>query len=512
MALVRLDFQNFLPSPPTKTEIKEQSEYAKKLDSMSLTDLLILRWGLQWRSTARVKQTPPPEFETGDKPFWGLRSGRGFGKTLTAANWQGMEAVLNKRTLHAVIAPTYDDARYTCFEGPTGLISQIPEPLIVDQNKALPSLTLYNGSNIRGFAADTPNRLRGPQYHTAWGEEIASWKYPKEAWSNIEFGLRLGNMPRMVWTSTPRPTPFMRERNADKRAVVIAGSTYENRANLTNLFYENVAKYEGTAIGRQEIYGEILDPEESGFVKRSQWKLWPANKPAPKFHFIVLSLDTAFTEKTYEKKTQTTDPTAATVWGLFHHDGTENVMLLDAWEEHLGFPQLVDRVKREMAFTYGDLDEPKMRPIIKGPSAPRHQGRRPDLILIEDKGSGISLRQSLASEKIFSEAYNPGNLDKLSRLHIVSPMFSHRRVWALESAVHKGRFRNWAEPVVSQVCTYVGEGSVEHDDLLDTTTQALRLFMDKFRMVFTVRVDPEDLKKQILAERFKKRPINPYSE
>lgn len=511
MALVKIDFseRNTLP----KAEKKELSDFAKSLDDMSIEELLILDWGVTWRSTARRKQLPPPEFLDNTKPIWGLRSGRGFGKTLTAANWQGLEACLREDTIHAVIAPTHDDARHTCFEGVTGLLNVIPEPLIVDHNKALPSITLYNGSFIRGFAGDTPNRLRGPQYHTAWCEEIASWQYPKEAWSNIEFGLRLGKSPRMVWTSTPRPTPFMRDRNGDKRAIVVSGSTYENRANLTGLFYDNVAKYEGTAIGRQELWGELLDPEEAGFVKRSQWRLWSAKKPLPRFRFLIMSLDTAFTDKTHDKKTQTSDFTACSVWGMFEHEKQDHVMLLDCWEDRLGFPQLVARVKKEKKFTYGDQDEPLVKPLIKSLETPRHQGRPVDLILIEEKGSGISLRQSLASENIFTESYNPGKLDKLSRLHIVSPMFAAGRVWAVESESQSGQPRTFMDPLISQVCSFVGEGSVEYDDLLDTATQALRLIMDKFRMVFTVKVDPEELKRRLLAEKYKsKRVINPYAE
>lgn len=514
MALRKLDFTGVREDRKlTNEERKEISEFERRLDELSYEELLILDWGTQWRSTARKKQIAPPEFIDGSKPIWGLRSGRGFGKTLTAAHWIGMEAALNENQREIVVAPTYDDVRQTCFEGVTGLLAVIPEPLIYDHNKALPSLTLYNGTFIRGFAADSPNRLRGPQGHNAWCEEIASWQYPKEAWSNIEFGLRLGKQPRMVWTSTPRPTPFMRDRNNDKRAIVIAGSTYENRANLTQMFYDNVAKYEGTAIGRQELWGEILDPEEAGFVKRSQWRLWPAKKPLPKFSFLVMSLDTAFTEHTHDKKTQTSDPTAASVWGAFEHDKMLHVMLLDCWEDRLGFPALVARVKKEKKYTYGDADEPLIKPLYGTKESPRHQGRPVDLILIEDKGSGISLRQSLAVENIFTESYNPGKLDKLSRLHIVSPMFAAGRVWAVESESHSGQPRSWADPLITQVCSFVGEGSIEHDDLLDTATQALRLFMDKFKMVFTVKVDPEELKRKLLAEKYKaKQVVNPYAE
>jgi predicted phage terminase large subunit-like protein len=185
-------------------------------------------------------------------------------------------------------------------------------------------------------------------------------------------------------------------------------------------------------------------------------------------------------------------------------------MLLDCWEDMLGFPALVKKVKIEREYTYGDSKEPMLKPIVSGPARPRHQGRKPDEILIEDKGSGISLRQQLAAEQILTQLYMP-DTDKLSRLHAVSPMFAHRRVWAVESDSIAGQPRAWAEPLIIQVCSYVGPGSIEHDDLLDTSTQALKKIMDGWRMTFTVPRDP-DLEKREQLEREKRKALktNPY--
>lgn len=495
---------------------EELSEYKEVLEGFTAEELHFLRWRICWKAMAREKQLPPEEFDSLEKTIWGIRSGRGFGKTLAAANWLGIEACLSP-SHYAVVSPTHDDVRYTCFEGPTGLYSCVPPQLIVDRNSGLPSCTLWNGSIIRGFAGDTPERLRGPQHAAAWCDEIASWKYPQQAWDNLMFGLRLGEAPRLVWTGTPKPTPFVRRLQEEKKSVVVVGSTYENRANLTEFFYENIAKYEGTKVGRQELYGEVLDPEEEGFVKRSQWRLWPFDKPLPKFQYIIMSLDTAFTEATHDKKSQVNDPTACSVWGMFElrrgKKSEKHALLLDCWEEFYGLPELIKRVKREMLLTYGDADEPLLRAkIVPKAQRPRHQGRKVDLLLIEDKGSGISLRQSLATENILTEGYNPGREDKLTRLHVVSPMWAHSRVWAVESELNRGTFKNWSEPLISQVCSYVGEGSTEYDDLLDTTTQALRLLMDKFFGPFTVQVEPGEMARQkALAEQHRRsRRRNPY--
>lgn len=495
-----------VPYKKLNLESLSRASLRKRLDEFTTPELHYLRWKLEWRARARRKQLAPE----GNWSIWGIRSGRGFGKTLTAANWLGQLACEISNGYFAVVAPTYGDVRYTCFEGETGLLNVIPKDLIADLSLSLPSITLVNGSLIRGFAGDSPERLRGPQHHAAWCDEIASWKYPETAWDNLMFGLRLGDNPQVCWTSTPKPKPFVRALSEDPRTVLITGSTYENSENLPDTYFQNVAKYEGTNVGRQELWGELLDPEEAGFVKRSQWRLWRAGRPLPKFKYIVMSLDTAFTERTFDKKKQENDPTACSVWGLFEHEKKLNAMLLDCWEDRLGFPALMRRVKKERLLTYGDNNEPRLR-IVGRPVS--HQGRKPDLILIEEKGSGISLRQALAVENILTQEYNPGRMDKLSRLHAVSPLFAHGRVWAVESDIKSGQPKSWANPLISQVCSFVGEGSIEHDDLLDTTTQALKLLMDKFFGPLEFKPDVEDIMRQQAIARIQRlKQRNPYGE
>lgn len=495
---------------------KSLNQYKKDLLEFTEEELHFLRWRMMWKSMARQKQLPPKEFEDFTKAIWGIRSGRGFGKTLSAANWIGGDAC-SVPGLYAVVAPTHDDVRYTCFEGPTGLYSVVPSCLIADTNSSLPSLTLWNGSFIRGFAGDTPERLRGPQHHKAWCDEIASWKYPQDAWDNLWFGLRLGDHPQVLWTGTPKPTPFMRRLVNDENAVTVVGSTYENRENLTESFFQNVAKYEGTKVGRQELWGELLDPEEEGIVRRSWWKMWPDKKALPKFEVIIMSLDTAFSERQHDKKKQENDPTACSIWGLFNWKKEKHVMLLDCWEEWLGFPELIKRVKRERKLTYGDSDEPLLKPVgIRSVNRPRHQGKKIDMILIENKASGISLIQSLAVEGILAQSYNPGDADKLTRLHLASPMWGHRRVWCIESDSTPGIPKTYMDPLITQVCSYVGEGSIERDDLLDTTTQVMRVFMDNYIGPLTIKKDPIEVQRQkarVAAEKAKKKASgggNPY--
>lgn len=501
----------------------DENALRRQLEELSEHELAVAYWKARWARQARAKQLAPDSTHPDWKVF-GVCSGRGFGKTLAGANWIGLEAAQHPNSFSAVIAPTYQDARYTCFEGPTGLLAVIP-PLLYkpeDYSRSVPSLTLWNGAVIRGFAGDSPDRLRGPQHHRAWCEELAAWAYPEEAWSNMIFGLRLGALPRVMWTTTPRPTAFMRERMQPGAGVVlVTGSIHENAENLPDSMLQEIEQYRGTRIWEQEALGRLIDPEEGGIVKRSQWNIWPLKKPLPQFLNIVMSLDTAFTEDTVDKKSRSADFTACSVWGVFEEEtavvvragnqvrqaATRHVMLLDAWQDKLGFPDLVTRVKQESQSRYGETED-KPLPYLHGSRKPSQRGRPIDMILIEDKGSGISLRQALAREGLLTHPYNPGRADKLARLHLVSPLFAFGRVWAVESDRLPGRPKLWADPLITQVCSYSGEGTIAHDDLLDSCTAALRVLKDQWIPAFT---PPVQRNEDDVVRRKPGPVINPYA-
>lgn len=475
------------------------TELSAKIAAMTDREQLLLRWRFSWlervRERPNTKQLPPP----GDWFIWLMMTGRGFGKTLAAAEWVGWEAAHDPwgdvNSITHVVAPTSDDHRKTTFGGPTGLINVIPHELIADYKTSPYTLELDNGSKFLSFTAEEPERLRGPQCRRAWAEEVAAWRYDLATWDMMVFGLRLGR-PRVVVTTTPKPRPLMQMLVKHKKCVVVRGSLYENKDNLAREFVEEILKYEGTRLGRQEIEGELLDFTEMGIIPRSSLRIWPAKQPLPEFQFIIMSLDTAFTEKTRDPDTFERDPTACTVWGVFYEQTVEetyslatekralpSVMLLDGWQDMLGFPELVTRVKKEAKARYGAPTPSIIHPTY-GPVNLRTDGRRPDIVVIEDIGSGKSLRQQLEYDGISAHPYNPGRADKEARLHVVSPLFARGRVWVPESPkvlkgeVAPGTLCGWVEPVVEQLCTYAGAGSLKHDDLLDTTTQALRVLMD----------------------------------
>jgi len=428
-----------------------------------------------------------------------IMSGRGWGKTKTGAQWVRRQAGMYPGSITHVIAPTYADLRGVVFEGPSGLMATIPAPCVRNLTYSpYPELTLWNGSVIRGFSSETPDRLRGPQATFVWGDEVSSWYKLAECVANIDFSTRIafrkrdGTLvqPQKLYTTTPKPMQFLNDL-IKKGVRLVRGSTYENRANLAEDFFREVTQYEGTQIGRQELHGELLDITESAIIKKSWLRMWPANEPVPWFEYIMVSMDTAFTEKTFDKKTFATDPTACSVWGVFKWEQRWHLMLLECWEDWLGFPQLVARAKREMKAIYGHREEAMFKPMVKDPHQGflHHQQKKPDLLIIEEKGSGISLRQQLDKEGQSSWPYNPGNADKVARAHAVSHLPHAGRIWVPEGRrkdrttgkiVGTGNFSEWSDVLVDQVCTYSGPGTTPHDDHVDTTTQAWRVFGDMF--------------------------------
>jgi predicted phage terminase large subunit-like protein len=442
-------------------------------------------WRAQWLAKAHAHQVVP----IGDWwSIWLMLAGRGAGKTRTAAEQVGWWAWTEPGTRWLVGAPTSSDVRATCFEGDSGLLSVIPAPLIADYNRAFHELKLTNGSMIKGIPASEPERFRGPQFHGAWLDELAAWDYLQEAWDQIMFGVRLGKKTRIVATTTPKPKDLIIElvgRDGDD-VVVTTASTYANIENLAPSFQKQILQYEGTKLGRQEIYAEIIDPEEGGIVQRDMFKLWPDGKEFPKFEYIVQSYDCAYTEKTMN------DPTACTVWGVFKPlDGPMSVMLIDAWQDRLQYPDLRPKVIEEYETVFGEGKGKK----------------RVDLILVEDKSAGISLIQDLQRAHLPVRAYNPGRADKVQRLNIVANIIARGRVWIPESSKRKGYVRDWAEGFVSQICSFP---ETTHDDYVDACTQALRFLRDSGWL----EIDPppqDDWDEEDFVDSGQPKRTNPYA-
>ena len=209
-----------------------------------------------------------------------------------------------------VIAPTYGDLKRVIFSGDSGFMNIIDRDLLggAGYNKSDNEITFYNGSKIIGFPAIEPDRLRGVQFHRAWCDELASWRY-RESFDNLMMALRLGQNPKCIITTTPRPTRLIKELATRSDTEVIKGNTFEN---IDNLAPSAVAmlkeRYEGTRIGRQELYAEILEDVEGALFNHGL--IDDARvREAPELERIVVAVDPAVTS------TETSDETGIIVAG-----------------------------------------------------------------------------------------------------------------------------------------------------------------------------------------------------
>lgn len=235
----------------------QQAKFLKSLTEAEARELVYL-----WEFWARPDDQLAP---SGQWRTWLVLAGRGFGKTRTGAEWVRSlaERAVAKRI--ALVAPTAGDTREVMVEGESGILAISRPDFRPRYEPSKRRLTWPNGVRATTFSAEEPDRLRGPQHDAAWCDEVCFWRDPK-AWSNLMFGLRLGRDPQVCVTTTPRPIPLLREIMADPRTVKTGGSTYENRDNLAGPFLEQiVSKYEGTRLGLQELYAEVLEITEGAW-------------------------------------------------------------------------------------------------------------------------------------------------------------------------------------------------------------------------------------------------------
>jgi len=239
-----------------------ESERTRHLEKLSDETKAYLKW--HWPFWARPTQLAP----AGDWLYWLYIAGRGSGKTRAGAEWIRDQVRQGKGRIH-LIAPTAADARDVMVEGESGLLAvcysgdttykgvPIGAPLYEPSKR---QLTWKNGAIAKLFSAEEPERLRGPQCDGMWADELAAWNRMQDTWDMAMFGLRLGDRPRAMVTTTPKPMPLVRELMKDEDAVITRGSTFENQANLAPSFLKKIrTKYEGTRLGRQELYAELLE-------------------------------------------------------------------------------------------------------------------------------------------------------------------------------------------------------------------------------------------------------------
>jgi phage terminase large subunit-like protein len=228
--------------------------------------------------------------------IWLVVGGRGSGKTRLGAEWtNGLAMGLSPFAVKehgrlALVGETLGDVRDVMIEGPSGILAcaRAGEPRYEPSRRRV---VWRNGAVAHAFSSEDPDSLRGPQFEAAWSDEIAKWRYPQESWDMLQFGLRLGDAPRQIATTTPKAVPLLRALMADPAVTVTRMRTTDNAAHLAAGFIGAVlARYGGTRLGRQELDGELIDDREDALWTRAV--IDAAYMPgAPVLNRIVVAVD-----------------------------------------------------------------------------------------------------------------------------------------------------------------------------------------------------------------------------
>ena len=261
------------------------------------------------------------------KPNWVVVGGRGSGKTRLGAEWvnalvRGLPPFsgANRYMRIALVGETLGDVREVMVEGPSGIVSVSRH----DRPRYEPTrrrLLWENGAVAHAFSSEDPESLRGPQFDAAWCDELAKWKNADDCFDMLQFGLRLGEEPRQLVTTTPKPVPLLRRLMDDPSFMVTRMRTMENAQNLADGFIEAVqARYAGTRLGRQELDGEMIEERSDALWSRDMMDA-VAGKHG-KLHRIVVAVDPPATSR------RTSDACGIIVAGI--DDSNRAVVLQDA--------------------------------------------------------------------------------------------------------------------------------------------------------------------------------------
>lgn len=209
----------------------------------------------RWDWWAHPGQIAP----AGDWRVWLVRAGRGFGKTRAGAEWLGEFVRRTPEARVALVGATAQDVRQVMIEGPSGLIATARADARPAWRPTLGEVHWPNGAVATVYSAAAPEGLRGPEHHAAWCDELAKWTNGEMVWDNLLLTMRLGERPRVMVTTTPRPTPLMRRIIGAGGTVETRGGTADNPHLPAAFVAEMTATYGGTRLGRQELDGEMIE-------------------------------------------------------------------------------------------------------------------------------------------------------------------------------------------------------------------------------------------------------------
>lgn len=251
-----------------------------------------------WTLNARPDQWPPNAARDGEPwSVWLVMGGRGAGKTRTGAEWvRGLalgEPDFSARPVGriALVGETAADVRDVMIEGVSGILSVHAADERPTWEPSRRRLEWRNGAIAQAFSAEDPESLRGPQFECAWLDEFAKWRHAQETFDMLQFGLRLGERPRQLVTTTPRATPSLKRLMDDPHTALSRASTYANARHLAPSFIETiVSRYAGTRLGRQELEGEVIAEAEGALWSRDMIEACREDK-APALARVVVAID-----------------------------------------------------------------------------------------------------------------------------------------------------------------------------------------------------------------------------
>ncbi|MEM8917683.1 MAG: terminase family protein [Pseudomonadota bacterium] len=254
----------------------------------SLTGKELVGWEHDWTRWARPDQMPPdPPWST-----WLIMAGRGFGKTRAGAEWVRSIAERDGSARFALVGANYAECRSVMIEGDSGLLTIAPPNERPEWEPSLKRLRWTSGAEARVYSAAEPEALRGPQSSHCWCDEIAKWinnaGQAEATWHNLKMGLRLGENPQAVLTTTPRPVPLVRALAKAPDVVVTRGRTQDNDLNLPQAFLTAMERdYAGTRLGRQELDGELIEELEGALWSRQMIELCRVREIPPLARIVI---------------------------------------------------------------------------------------------------------------------------------------------------------------------------------------------------------------------------------
>jgi phage terminase large subunit-like protein len=225
-----------------------------------------------WRFWGRDEQIAPE----GDWRTWLILAGRGFGKTRAGAEWVREVTQADPGARIALVAASLGEARAVMVEGESGILAISPPGRIPEFEPSLRRLTWRNGAQATLYSAGEPESLRGPQHSHAWCDELGKWDNvngkAERIWDNLLFGMRLGERPRIIATTTPRAVPLLQRLLAgelDGNLALTGGKTEDNALNLPDRFVRDIRReYRGSLLARQELDGELIADREGALWTR----------------------------------------------------------------------------------------------------------------------------------------------------------------------------------------------------------------------------------------------------